>query len=361
MLEQAAAGFQQGQGFASGQGFGELQQLLLRHRPQQLPHGGRLNRRWQQAELIQQALGIAQAPLGPLGHHVQGFGGDADLFLLGDPAQVPLQGLQRNAAEVEALAAAQDGGQHPLGVGGGQHEHHPRRRLLQGFEQGVEGGGGEHVALVHHIHLPAGLHGCEAGALDQLADVVDTGVGGGVDLDHIEGIACGDAGAQLAHSAGIRGGAVAGDAVERAGQDAGAGGFAGAAGATEQVGRGNAARAQRMGEGGGDGLLPHQLVEALGPVFVVEGLVGRGHGAAARTGCRLHATGPSRLVPVCGFQQAPQTVVEGDFQFLHLGQLVCQLLGCPPQRLKLPLPPAGFGAGQFLVQFQLQALPQALE
>ena len=213
-LQQGADRLDQSQGLAGRQRFGQLQQLLFGHRPQQFPHRLGLHRRWQQAELIQQAFGVAQAALGPLSHHVQGFGGDADLFLLRDPAQVPLQGIQGDAAEIEALAAAEDGGQHPLGVGGGQHEHHPRRRLLQRFEQGVERRGGEHVALIHHIHLPAGLHRRKARALDQLADVVHAGVGGGVDLDHIEGVAVGDRGAELTGAAGLRRRAIGANAVE---------------------------------------------------------------------------------------------------------------------------------------------------
>ncbi len=178
-----------------------------------------LDRRAQQAELIEQALGIAQPPLGPQRHHVQSFGGDADLLLAGDEAQMTLQGLQGNAAEVEALAAGEDRGQHPLGIGGGQHEHHPWRWLLQGLEQGVEGGGREHVALIDHVDLPAGLHRREAGALDQLADVVDAGVGGGIDLDHIEGVAGGDRAAELTAAAGVGGGSCCREAIERPRQD----------------------------------------------------------------------------------------------------------------------------------------------
>ena len=158
--------------------------------------------------MVEQAFSVPQAALGPLGHHVQGFWGDADLLLVGDPNQVLLQGLQGDAPEIEALAATQDRGQNPLGIGGGQHKHHPRRRLFQGFEQGVERSGREHVALVNHIHLPAGLNGRKPGALDQFADVVDARVGGGVDLDHIEGIAGRNRRAQFTAAAGLRGGAL---------------------------------------------------------------------------------------------------------------------------------------------------------
>ena len=249
---------------------------MLGDGPQQIPDGCCLNGGGEQAELVEQALGIPQAALGPLGHQIEGFGGYSDAFLSGDPAQVALKVCEGNAAEVKALAAAQDGGQHPLGVGGGQHKHHPRWRFFQGFEQGIEGRRREHVALVDHVDLPAGLHRRKAGALDQLADVVDAGVGGGVNFDDIEGIAGSDGHTHLAMAAGFRGRGVAADAVERAGQDAGAGGLASAAGSAEEIGGSDAAGAQGIGQGGGDGLLPHQLSEPLGAVFVVEGLVGHG-------------------------------------------------------------------------------------
>ena len=62
-----------------------------------------------------------------------------------------------------------------------------------------------------------------------------------------------------------------------AGQDAGAGGLAGAAGAAEKIGRCDPPGAQGVAQGGGNGLLPHQLREPLGAVFMVKGLVGRSH------------------------------------------------------------------------------------
>ena len=242
---------------------------------------------------------------------MQGLSGDLDLFLRGDPAQMLLQSIEGNAAEIKALAAAQDGGQHPLGVGGGQHEHHSRRRLLQRFEQGVERGRGEHVALVHHVHLPAGLHRRKAGAFDQLADVVDAGIGSGIDLDHIEGVAGCDGAAQLTGATRLRRWPIGADAVKGARQDAGAGGFTGAAWAAEQVGRCDPARSQGVAEGGRNRLLAHQLIEALGPVFVMEGLIGGRHG------WRLLA--------------ALKHVLQLCLQLLHLAELIGQLLGGQPQ------------------------------
>ena len=144
------------------QGCSQLQQLLFRDGTQQFPHRFGFHRRRQQAELIQQALSVPEAPLGQLGHQVHRLWGDVDGFLLSNPKQVLFERLQGDAAEIKALAAAQDRWQHPLGIGGGQHKHHPRWRLLEGFEQGVERCGGEHVAFIHHIDLPARLHRCEA-------------------------------------------------------------------------------------------------------------------------------------------------------------------------------------------------------
>ena len=278
-VQQLATGIHHRHRIGGGQGGRQRQQLLLRHGTKQLPHRRGLHRCRQQAELVQQAFGIPQSSLGPLGHHMQGLRCDADLFLFGDPAQVPLQGLQRDPAEIKSLTAAQDRGQNPLGIGGGQHKHHPWRWFLQGLEQGVEGRGGKHVAFVHHVHLPARLHRREAGTLNQLADVVDAGVRGGVDLDHIQGAPGGDAAAELADTTGFGRRIGAGYAVEGTRQDAGAGGLAGASGTAEQVGRGNPLLEQGIAQGGGDGLLSHQLVKALRPVLVVQGLVGLAHGA----------------------------------------------------------------------------------
>ncbi len=214
---------------------------------------------------------------------MQGFGLDRDGFLLCNPDEMPLKRLQGNAAEIKALAAAEDRGQHPLRVCGGEHKHHLRRRFLEGFEKGVERSRGEHVAFIHHVHLPARLHWCKAGAFDQIADVVHAGVRRRIDLDHIEGRAGGNRGAELAMAAGFRGGSLTVEAVEGASQDAGAGGFAGAPGAAEEIGRGDAARAQGVAKGRGNRLLPHQLIETLGPVFVMQWLVSLTHAQPA--GC----------------------------------------------------------------------------
>ena len=72
---------------------------------------------------------------------------------LDDPADVVLQLVGRQQAELEVLGAAADGGQHLLRVGGGQHEHDVVRRLLQRLQQGVRRPRREHVDLVEDVDL----------------------------------------------------------------------------------------------------------------------------------------------------------------------------------------------------------------
>ena len=97
---------------------------------------------------------------------MDGFGLDGDGFLFRDPGEVLFQRIEGNSSEIEALAAAEDGRENPLRIGGGQHEHHLRGWFFQRFEQGVEGCRGEHVAFIHHVHLPAGLNRCKTRPFD---------------------------------------------------------------------------------------------------------------------------------------------------------------------------------------------------
>ena len=81
------------------------------------------------------------------------------------------------AVEVEALAARDDGLGDLVRVGGGEHEDHVGRRLLEGLEQRVEGLAREHVDLVDDVHLETAVDRGESDLLAQVADVVDATVG----------------------------------------------------------------------------------------------------------------------------------------------------------------------------------------
>ena len=142
--------------------------------------------------------------------------------------------LSGHVAQHELQAAAEHGNGDFVRVGGGEDEFDVLGRLFQRFEHGVERGFGEHVHFVDDIDFVFAGSGRVLGVFQHFADVVDAGVGGGVDFEQIHEAAGVDVAAGLALAAGFA--FVRSFAVEAFGKDAGDGGFAHAAGAGEQVG-----------------------------------------------------------------------------------------------------------------------------
>ena len=132
------------------------------------------------------------------------------------------------------------------GLGGGEHEHGVRRRLLEGLQERVPGGRREHVGLVEDVDLAPPADGRVGDALTQLADVLDRVVRGGVHLEHVQRARPGDRHARLATPAGLGGGPFG--AVQAGGEDLRHRGLAGAAGADEQVGVVNLVPLDRVAE-----------------------------------------------------------------------------------------------------------------
>src|SRR5205085_8729807 len=104
-------------------------------------------------------------------------------------------------------------------------------------------------------------------------DLVDSAVGGGVDLDQVEGRTCRDLDAGVAFVAGLRHVGAAAQAVDRLGQQARAGRLASAAGAAEEVSVGHPVGGDGALPAARDGLLTDQVGEGLRAVLAVEGLV----------------------------------------------------------------------------------------
>ena len=135
--------------------------------------------------LVQQGQGVPQAAVGQSGQQGSPVGGEVDALLLGHIAQ-PLGDLPgQDALKGELLAPGADGGRDLVQLGGGQDEHQVGGGLLQDFQQGVEGGGGQHVHLVHDIHPLAHGGGGIHRLVPQGADLVYAVVGGGVQLQHV--------------------------------------------------------------------------------------------------------------------------------------------------------------------------------
>ena len=132
--------------------------------------------------------------------------------------------------------------------------------------------------FVDDVDLGARRNRAIARVLDDLAHVVDAGVRGRVHLDHVDVARLHD---RLAMDAGL--GHV--DArpvdlarqgiVEGASQNARRRRFADTAHAGQDIGLVDAARGERIGERAHHGLLADEVLEAHGPVFSREHLIGR--------------------------------------------------------------------------------------
>ncbi len=142
-------------------------------------------------------------------------------------------------------------------LGGGQHKDGMWRRFFEGFEQRVKGRVGQHVDFVDDINLVAALVRGEGDLVAEAANLIDAAVGGGVDLNQVQGATFVDAHANGALVAGLT---VLGiEAVHGLGKDARGARFARSARPGEQVGVANAPRAQRVEQRLGYVFLTDQL------------------------------------------------------------------------------------------------------
>ena len=247
-LDQVVPGVQQrldelehGAVAALGHQVEQLQVALLRHDAQHAHHGvdAQLAAR-QRQHLVQQRQAVAHAAVGLAGNGRHGLGLEVDPFAPQHVRQARRDVRDADAPEIEALATGEDrrrGLANLLGLGGGEHEDHPGRRLFQNLQQGVPRLSGEHVGLVQDVDLVAALLGRGVhGPLAQLPGVVHAPIGRGVDLHHVQRrVAAPDEIAVLALAARL---ALARPvrAVQSHGQNAGQRGLPHPPGAAEQVG-----------------------------------------------------------------------------------------------------------------------------
>ena len=195
-------------------------------------------------------------------------------FLRHDRGKMQGEHVHLDALQIEALTARQHRHRHFAHLGGGEDELHMLGRLFQRLEQTVEGLLRQHMHLVDDVDLVAGGVGLVVGAVDQVADVVDAGMGGRVHLHHVEMPALQDGAAVLALLAHVqRRPAIAREAhiVERARDQPRGGGLADPAHAGEHIGLRNAPGGEGIAQGLDHGVLADQLGEDLGPVFARQG------------------------------------------------------------------------------------------
>ena len=96
------------------------------------------------------------------------------------------EGLDRNRMKIEPLSTAPNRVEELVGLGCGKNEVDVAGRLLQRLEQRVAGRLREHVRLVEDVH-PFGTsrRSNRRNAHPHVADVINTVVRGGIQLDHI--------------------------------------------------------------------------------------------------------------------------------------------------------------------------------
>ena len=150
-------------------------------------------------------------------------------------------------------------------------------RLFQGLEQRVEGVAREHVHLVDDINLVARRDGAITHAVDNLADVVHTGVAGGIHLHHIDMPVLGDRAAIVANPARIDRGAtgtVNTYTVETLGDDPRRGRLADTTYPGQNEGVRQTPLVQRVLQGADERFLTYEIVEALGAVLAGKNPIG---------------------------------------------------------------------------------------
>ncbi len=215
--------------------------------------------------LIQQALAVAHAPFGFLGHQQQRLVVNLYAFFAADVAQLFDNFRQWHAAKIKTLAARENGGGNFVDFGGRKNKHHMRRRLFQRFEQRVERRLREHVDFVDDINFALAARRRVARILAQIADFIDAAIRGAVDFQHVKAAAFGNF---LAHRAGVaRRYRRAGFTIHGFGEQPRHRSFADAARPGKQVSGGEPILRDRIFQRAGDVFLRHHLRKLSRPPF----------------------------------------------------------------------------------------------
>ncbi len=216
-------------------------------------------------DLVQRPLAVPHGTVGRPGDLVKGGVVDLDPLRLADMPELTDQGVHPHGSELETLAAGLDGGRELVNLCGCQNENDVGGRLLQGFQEGVEGLGGNAVGLVKDIDLVFALGRVGPHLFLELPDIVDLVEGGRVDLDDVHGGALVHL---LANVAGVARFSVLGvSAIEDLGEDAGGGGFPDPPGPGEDIGVGDPVGLDGVLQRPGDLFLAHHVGEDLGAPF----------------------------------------------------------------------------------------------
>ncbi len=136
--------------------------------------------------LIKQRQPVAHRSFGGAGDRAQGLRLDLGILRPGDLREMLHEQPGIETPEVKTLAARKNGDRNLADLGRRENELHMRRRLLQGLQQRAERRLRQHVHFVDDIDLVGGADRLVANRFDDLTHVVDTGMRGGIQLNHVD-------------------------------------------------------------------------------------------------------------------------------------------------------------------------------
>src|SRR5690554_6278698 len=172
--------------------------------------------------------------------------------------------------EIKPLATGEDGRGEFMALRGGKDKDDVRRRLLQGFQEGVKGFRRQHMRFINNVYLVVPFHRGKLHPFPKDADLVDSPVGSPVNLQNIHGNPVVNPAATRAIIAGV-GAIPPGPAVYRFGENLRTRSLPWSPPTAEKIGMGDLAKGQSISQSTNHMFLAGKsLAEALGAPLPVQ-------------------------------------------------------------------------------------------
>lgn len=137
-------------------------------------------------DLVEDTERITEGAAAAADNDIEGAVFDGDFFGVSDFTEVLFHSFGVGKAESVDLGAGGNGNRDFVGVSGRHDENDVLGRFFESFQKGVGGGFSQHMDLVDNVYLVFPFCRGDDGFFAELADIVDAGVGGGVDFDDVE-------------------------------------------------------------------------------------------------------------------------------------------------------------------------------